>query len=218
MKNKKKISDSDLKENQKKLFMRIKSPSAFGASRRFDSVSFMNVPPELARCDAALSCLFDFLLCDDFPRQSAEMRRQGYQRILKLLAMIEERAEFIRNAVIVEKRKLEKIESLPFVRLLRNNFLILDNVSEIQQAVSAGSGVKKLIQALPEKPPELQENGLNALEQQMMTSVRSLIAQVCPQLAALREERCKQFSKSDSERYERAYTFYLDFYSNLKNI
>jgi len=218
MKNKKKIFDSDLKENQKKLFMRIKSPSAFGASRRFDSVSFMNVPPELARCDAALSCIFDFFLRDDFPRQSVEMRREGCRRILKLLSMIEERAEFIRNAVIVEKRKLERLESLPIVRLLRNNFLILDNVLGIQLEVSAGSGIKKLIQTLPEKPLELQENGLNALAQQMMEFVRPLAVQVGPQLAAQREERCKQFSKSDSERYERAYAFYLDFYRDLKNV
>ena len=149
MKNRKKNSDSDLKENQKKLFMRIKSPSAFGAVCRFDSVSFMNVPPEMARCDAALSCLFDFFQCDDFPRQSAEARNLGYQRILKLLAVIEDRAEFIRNAVITEKGKLEKIEGMTFVRLLRNNFLILSSIAQIQLEVSRGSEMKKLIQALP---------------------------------------------------------------------
>lgn len=218
MKNRKKNSDSDLKENQKKLFMRIKSPSAFGATRRFDSVSFMNVPPEMARCEAALACLFDFFQCDDFPQQSAETRDLGYRRILKLLAVIEERTEYIRNAVIMEKRNLEKIEGHTFVRLLQHYFLILSSISEIRLGVTAGIGMKKLILSLPEKPLELQENGLNAQEQQLMISVRSLIAQVRPQLAAQREESSKLFSKSDSERYERAYAFYLEYYSNLKNV
>ena len=44
MKNKKKNGNS--METLKRQFMRMQSPSAFGAARRFDSASFMNVPPK----------------------------------------------------------------------------------------------------------------------------------------------------------------------------
>ena len=218
MKNKKKNPDSDLQENRKRLFMRIKSPSAFGAARRFDSVSFMNVPPEIARRDAAFSRLFDFMLDDDFPQRTPEERSRAYQQILNLLSMIEYRTRFIRNAEIMEKRSLERIESLTFIGLLQNKFLILNSIMEILLGVSAESEMIKLIQLLPEKPTELQREGLKVQEQQLIGSVRSLIAQVRPRLLAQREERCKLFSKSDSERYERSYAFYLEYYNDLKNV
>ena len=55
-------------------------------------------------------------------------------------------------------------------------------------------------------------------EKSLISAVRKLVEQTYPLLAAEKEQRGKLFSKSDSERYERAYTFYRDYYADLNHM
>ena len=107
MKNKKKNGNS--METLKRQFMRMQSPSAFGAVRRFDSASFMNVPPEMARRDAAYDQLSSLFLSRSFDSMSTAERRELYSRIIDRLTMTVEKTEFIQSADILEKRHLEGI-------------------------------------------------------------------------------------------------------------
>ena len=216
MKNKKKNAGSGLKENQKRLFLRMQSPSAFGAARRFDSTSFMNVPPEMARRDAAFESLFLFFQTRDLEHESPAERRRIYDLILTQLNMIEMRTEFILNADLMEKRHLEKVEILTFIRLLRDYFRILNCSVELSVDKILGEKIKSLAPDLPGKSTAQAETGSEEREFALVETVRSLIARISPQLAAAREAWCKLFSKSDSERYERAHAFYLEHYKDLK--
>lgn len=213
MKDKKKIND--LKTNQKRLFMRMKSPSAFGAGRRFDSVSFMNVPPEMARRDAAYFCISVFFQEYNFSLKTAAERFELCGRIGKLLAEIEERTEFILNADIIEKRNLEKVESLAFIRLLRKYFDILTRLTQVQPEESLDPQMKELLQTLSGAAAGLLGPELKEREFQLIQSIQSVIEQIRPRLSVQRERRCKHFSKTDSERYERAYAFFAEYYKKF---
>ena len=210
--------NSDSIANQKRLFMRMKSPTAFGSARRFDSASFMNVPPEMARRDAAYHCFSAFFRASDFSGKKRAERCLIYERILKLLAVIEEKSEFILNADTIEKRNLENADSLAFVRLLQKYFIILNNLAALQMDTAA--------QAQTEKPaslvtgdfferldPIMQQN-----EEVLTAAVKALLEENRDLLLSQQAQRCKLFSKSDSERYERAYALYADYYSNLENV
>ena len=210
--------NSDPKTNQKRLFMRMKSPTAFGSARRFDSASFMNVPPEMARRDAAYHCFSAFFRNADLSRKKRAERCLIYDRILKLLAVIEEKSEFILNSDIIEKRNLENADSLAFVRLLRKYFTILSNL--------ASAGNEDAAKAQTEKPaslvtgdfferlePIFQQN-----EEVLTAAVKTLLTEKHELLQSQQAQRCKLFSKSDSERYERAYSLYAEYYANLENV
>jgi hypothetical protein len=217
MKVRKKTTNS--KTDQKRLFLRMKSPSAFGSARRFDSASFMNVPPEMARRDAAYMCFSAYFRTCDLSGKNPVERTMVYDRILQLFRLIEDKSEFLLNSDVVEKRNLENAESLAFIRLLQKYIMILSNLAAAQ-----------IVPPRPGKFPANAESlvagsffdGLNPrlrqYEDSMIESVRNLLNEKHDLLLAQKEQRSKHFSKSDSERYERAFALYMDFYADLKNI
>jgi len=210
---------TDLKTDQKRLFLRMKSPSAFGSARRFDSASFMNVPPEMARRDAAYICFSAYFRGCDLSGKNPAERSQVYDRILKLFSVIEDKSEFLLNSDVVEKRNLENAESLAFIRLLRKYITILSNLAAVQisvrPAVNSSGNTDSLVAGsfFDGLNPRLRQ-----YEDSLIKSVRDLLNEKHDLLLAQKEQRSKHFSKSDSERYERAFALYMDFYADLKNI
>ena len=217
MKVRKKTTNS--KTDQKRLFLRMKSPSAFGSARRFDSASFMNVPPEMARRDAAYMCFSAYFRGCDLSGKNPAERSLVYDRILKLFQLIEEKSEFLLNSDVVEKRNLENAESLAFIRLLKKYITILSNLAAVQisgRPAGNSSGTADSLVAgsfFDGLNPRLRQ-----YEDFMIGSVRDLLNQKHDLLLAQKEQRSKHFSKSDSERYERAFAVYMDFYADLKNV
>ena len=69
-------------EGLKEQFLRMQSPSAFGSIRRFDDTSFMNVPPEMARRDAAFIQLEKIIYGSGFP-DSCRERRVFYSNMIR---------------------------------------------------------------------------------------------------------------------------------------
>lgn len=204
--------------NQKRLFMRMKSPSAFGSARRFDSASFMNVPPEMARRDAAYQAFSAFFRSCDLSRKKRPERCLIYERVLTLLAAIEEKSEFILNADIIEKRNMENADSLAFVRLLQKYFNILVNLAGAQKGVSAQKQPEKQTSLVDGDFFERMDPILEQNEELMIAAVKALLEENRELLLTQKAQRCKHFSKSDSERYERAYALYADYYNNLENV
>ena len=212
MKGKKK--NTSTRDDQKRIFLRMKSPSAFGADKRFDSTAFMNVPPEMARRDAAYAQLAGFFRSLDLAAVSVPARRDIYGRILRTLAMIEEKTEFILNADTIEKRNLEKAGNLEYIRQLQQYFTLLNT------AVTALPGTQEKQPGSPLPSAELTgkvESALTAFETVLAALIRLLIDQAAPELSSQREQRCKNFSKSDSERYEKSFALYSEYYAGLKN-
>ena len=204
--------------NQKRLFMRMRSPSAFGSARRYDSASFMNVPPEMARRDAAYQCFSAFFRSCDLAQKKRLERSLIYERILKLLAMIEEKSAFILNADTIEKRDMENADSLAFVRLLQKYFNILSNLADAQKndpAQKQSDEQESLVEGefFERMEPILQQN-----EEIMIAAVKALLEENRELLLTQIAQRRKHFSKSDSERYERAYALYADYYTDLENV
>ena len=204
--------------NQKRLFLRMRSPSAFGSARRYDSASFMNVPPEMARRDAAYQCFSAFFRSCDLAHKNRSERGLIYERILKLLSMIEEKSEFILNADTIEKRDMENADSLAFVRLLQKYFNILNNLVEAQKDDSAHTQTGQQISLVDGEffdrlDPILQQN-----EEILIAAVKALLEENRELLLTQKAQRCKHFSKSDSERYERAYAMYAEYYTNLEYV
>ena len=216
MKVRKKTSYS--KTDQKRLFLRMKSPSAFGSARRFDSASFMNVPPEMARRDAAYMCFSAYFRACDLSGKNPAERCLVYDRILDLFSVIEEKSEFLLNSDAVEKRNMENAESLAFIRLLKKYITVLSNLAAAQISGRPAE--------LPEDADSLVAGSffddlnpqLRQCEDSMIESVRELLNLKHDLLLTQKEQRSKHFSKSDSERYERAFAVYMDFYADLKNI
>lgn len=212
MKGKKK--NTSTRDDQKRIFLRMKSPSAFGADKRFDSTAFMNVPPEMARRDAAYAQLAGFFRSLNLASESVPARRDIYGRILRALAMIEEKTEFILNADMIEKRNLEKAENLDYIRQLHKYFTLLST------AVGAIPGPQEKPSGTPLPSAELSgkvDSALSDFETTLAALIRLLLDQAAPQLSSQREQRCKNFSKSDSERYEKSFALYSEFYAGLKN-
>ena len=214
MKEKKK--NTDAKADRKRLFMRMKSPSAFGAARRFDSASFMNVPPEMARRDAAYSCFAAYFRQVDLKDKTAAERHIIYQRILRLFELIERKSEFILSSDTIEKRNLQAAGSLAFVRVLHQYFMTLNDLAAAQAATSGSSQSKNGLLSgdfFNRLNPQLR-----LFEDELIVSIRLLMEQKRELLLAQKEQRRKDFSKSDSERYERAFSLYTEYYSNLENV
>ena len=210
--------NTDSITNQKRLFMRMRSPSAFGSARRYDSASFMNVPPEMARRDAAYQCFSAFFRSCDLAQKNRAERGFIYERILKLLAMVAEKSEFILNADTIEKRDMENADSLAFVRLLQKYFKILSNLAEAQKDDTVHKQTEKQISLVAGEffdrlDPILQQN-----EEILIAAVKSLLEEKRDLLLTQKAQRCKHFSKSDSERYERAYALYYEYYTDLENV
>ena len=208
--------NTDPKADQKRLFMRMRSPSAFGAARRFDSASFMNVPPEMARRDAAYVCFSKYFQSCDLKGKTAEDRVALYARILKLFDLIEAKSEFILNSDMIEKRNLENAESLAFVRLVKTYFITLQSLACAQTG-----------ELVPKRAEESLVSGrfydrlnpqLFRHEKALIDVVRKLLLEKREMLQAQMAQRCKHFSKSDSERYERAYALYAEYYTDLENV
>ncbi|MBQ9337338.1 MAG: hypothetical protein IJS14_08590 [Lentisphaeria bacterium] len=212
MKGKKKNASPE--ENQKRIFLRMKSPSAFGAVKRFDSTSFMNVPPEMARRDAAYVQFAAFFRTLDPSAMPVSERRKAYARILQILSMIEEKTEFILNADAIEKRDLENVENLNFIRRLEKYFSMLDSAVGTLPLPSE----KPSAETLPDAELGGKVNSaLSAFETVLSALIRLLLDQAAPKLSSQREERCRNFSKSDSERYEKSFALYSEYYAGLKN-
>ena len=172
----------------------------------------------MARRDAAYHCFSAFFRNADLSRKKRAERGLIYDRILKLLAVIEEKSEFILNSDIIEKRNLENADSLAFVRLLRKYFTILSNLASACNEDAAKAQTEKSASLVTGEFFERLEPIFQQNEEVLTAAVKTLLTEKHELLQSQQAQRCKLFSKSDSERYERAYALYAEYYANLENI
>lgn len=205
-------------EGLKEQFLRMQSPSAFGSIRRFDDTSFMNVPPEMARRDAAFIQLEKIIYGSGFP-DSCRERRVFYSNMILRLKMIVRKTSFIRKAQILEKRDLEGGEMLELMQLILRYFLVLDEMADSQSAEDEGISPLDVLLSHSDREPcsSTLESDFYKSECSLFQSIKKTLHSIAPIFTAMQSRRRKRFAKGDSLRYERAYDFYMEYYSVPEN-
>jgi hypothetical protein len=205
-------------EGLKEQFLRMQSPSAFGSIRRFDDTSFMNVPPEMARRDAAFIQM-EKIIYDSFFSDSCKARRRLYSNMISRLKMIVKKTSFIRKAQILEKRDLEGGEVLELMQLILRYFLVLDEMADSQSAED--EGVSPLDVLLSQSEQEQRSSSLESdfyrSECSLFQSIKKTLHSIEPIFSAMQSRRRKMLSKGDSLRYEKAYVYYMEYYASAEN-
>ena len=119
---------------------------------------------------------------------------------------------------MIEKRNLEHAGTLAYIRLLRKYFRLLNDLTSAQMesggiAADGASADELSGDFSPRMEPQLRQ-----FEATLTAAVRELLERNHDLLLAQKEQRRKGFSKSDSERYERAFALYAEYYANLENV
>ena len=169
----------------------------------------------MARRDAAYDQLSSLFLARAFDSMSTAERRELYSRIIARLTMTVEKTEFIQSADHMEKRHLEGAELLMFLRLVLKYFAALDAMAESQSAAEDYPALKKLLNT--DNTFLSLNSTFHSSEAELFEAVQNALRSAQPLLDASCEKRRKQFSKSDSERYERSYAAFTDYYADPKN-
>ncbi len=205
--------NSGLLQKVKRKFLRMKSPLEFGGSHRFNSLSVMNIPPEMAHRDAAceqIEALFNNSRFD----ASSENREKLYARINELLEIALEKTEFIHNASTSAKCHLGSGEMLLYLRLIQRNLVALEEIATSQSIIRQNSSTFEEMLGNPSAAALLPlEKTLFTVEVSLYSAIKEALAAASQQLAQFQIQRRKQFSKSDSERYALAHAEYTRLFA-----
>lgn len=206
---------SGMIDKVKRSFLRMTSPFEFGASRKSDSLAFMNFPPEMAQRDAAYCCALKLLKVNMFSHTDEE-RRGIYSLAEALIGISLEKAEKIYRASRNERRPLEYLEMIRFMTLVRNLLGTLSDLADYQYYIDqsedgiAGFFGNKVINnfKISDGTFSNSEIGIYNLLIGMLDDAESTI------LASQAQTR-KLLTKSEMERYEKAYAAYLSIFEKL---
>ncbi len=207
--------NAGLLEKVKRKFLRMKSPLEFGGgTHRFNTLSVMNIPPEMAHRDAAyeqLELLFNGSRFDS----SSENREKFYTRLNELLEIALEKTEFIHNASSSQKCQLGSEEMLLYLRLMQKNLVALQEIAASQSLIRQNSSTFEEMLENPSAAAFLPlEKTLFTTEVSLYSAVKETLSAVSRQLSVFQSQRRKQmFTKSDSERYATAHEEYTRLYS-----
>ena len=205
-------------EGLKEQFLRMQSPTAFGSIRRFDDTAFMNVPPEMARRDAAFIQMEKIIYASGFS-DSCRARRTLYSNMILRLKMIVKKSSFIRKAQIMEERDLDGAQTLELMQLILRYFLVLDEMADSQSAEDEGVSPLDVLLSQSEQGHSSSplESDFYRSECSLFQSIKETLHSIEPIFSAMQSRRRKMFSKGDSERYEKAYDYYMEYYSVPEN-
>ena len=199
----------------KRSFLRMTSPFEFGSSRRSGSLASINFPPEMAQRDAAYFCALKLLRVNLFAC-SDEERRNIYSLAEMLIGISLEKAERIHRAGQNERRSLEYPEMIQFVTLVRNLLGTLSDLADYQYYIDrsedgmANFFGNKVISnfKISDGTFSNSEIGIYNLLVGMLDDAESTV------LASQAQTR-KLLTKTEMERYEKAYASYLRVFEKL---
>ncbi len=210
-------SGGTILEKVKRNFMRMTSPTEFGSGdKSFGSVLTMNIPPDLARADAAFARASE-LLRNRPPDLPDEERPELYSSVLELLDDVERLLS--KCAMAVEGSTLDFDVSLylemerfvkRIVRLLHQVSLqqkVLDFESKIFIPPYFGAAFQT---AFSEADPIFSGCELNSYR-----FLRGCLDAAEPGIQKLRDHQKRFFSRSDQDRYSRAYEEYSRYYAKV---
>ncbi len=208
--------NSGLLEKVKRKFLRMKSPLEFGGGgHRFNSLSVMNIPPEMAHRDAAYEQV-EILFASSRFDSASETREKLYARLNELVGIALEKTEFIHNASSSQKCQLGSEEMLLYLRLVQKNLVALQEIASSQTLIRQNTSTFEEMLGNPSAAALLPlEKTLFTTEVSLYSAVKEALAAVSRELVQFQTQRRKQmFTKSDSERYATAHEEYTRLYAS----
>ena len=205
-------------DSLKRKFIRMQSPTGFGGARRYESLAYINVPAELGRRDAAYLQMQKYFFEAPFDIPCQE-RKNLYSRLIKLMDIVVRKTEFIHKADHDEKKSIENTKVLLYHRLVRKFFIVLDQMSDLQNPPDqTNHSLTELFGLLNMGSIEELEATFGRGEAALFEGGKKVFKMAFEQFQLVHKEHVKHFSKEDSERYERAFALYSELYADPDNI
>lgn len=203
------MAEKDLLERVRRSFLRMTSPHEFSSQgkRRQETIVSANVPPLLARADAAADTVFALLKRDLIVSMPDTERNAVYCFARKLTAEAENCAgEAMQNAA-ADKRKLDVAAFLEYMEFLELHLDILIALTKAQTLVETRSKSSLLTSVF-----QRQDLLCSAGELSILPFLQESVSSLSTAFEKNREQYKKNFSKTDSERYARAYDSFIAVY------
>ena len=169
----------------------------------------MNLPPLMGRRDAAFERIVESSGSDIFARPAGE-RNQLYRRMTELASVIIADTETILGMLSSPDTEARERRVLQFWLLIRELALTLEMMTRVSEKLF--HPVPDLTVELPEPSPR-DEKLVSETEISLVNQIRELFESARPQLERYRSYARNSFSKSNAERYNKAYKEYLRLYA-----
>lgn len=169
----------------------------------------MNLPPLMGRRDAASERIVESAGGDIFACPAGE-RNQFYRRMTELTSVIVADTEAIMGTLSSPDTETRERRVLQFWLLVRELALTLEMMTRVGEKLF--HPVRDLTVELPEPSPR-DEKLLSETEISLVNQIRELFESARPQLERYRSYARNSFSKSNAERYNKAYKEYLRLYA-----
>ena len=209
--------DEYMVDKAKRSFLRMVSPDEFGsaASKHHGSPALVNVPPELARRDAAYLRAVE-LIRTAFSAPDEHKRCMIYLLAESFLEFAVSRTEQLYqiSASVTVKEPLEDLNFLKYLRLLRQMVGTLGDLTEFQQFVNGEDGQIAEILALLGIPSG-NTSSFSSSEVAIYHFLKLLITKAVGPFEINRSRTRSMLSKSDLERYDRCFASAQEFCATL---
>ncbi|MBR2365279.1 MAG: hypothetical protein IKA79_08755 [Lentisphaeria bacterium] len=216
--NNKQHSDEYMVDKAKRSFLRMVSPDEFGsaATKHQDSPALVNLPPELARRDAAYLRAVE-LIQTAFSSPDEHKRRMVYLLAESFLEFAVNRTEQLYqiSGSFTLKEPLEDLNFLKYLRLLRQMVGTLGDLTEFQQFVNGGDVQIAEILALLGIPSG-NTSSFASSEVAIYNFLKLLLAKSVGPFEINRSRTRNMLSKSSLERYDRCFAMAQEFCKSLK--
>ena len=196
-------------------FLRMTSPFEFGTSRRSGSLASINFPPEMAQRDAAYCCALKLLRVNLFSH-SDEERRDIYSLAEALIGISLEKAERIYKAARNERRVLEYPEMIRFVTLVKSLLGTLGDLADYQYSIDHSvDGMAAFFGNRLIGNFKISDGTFSNSEIGIYNLLIGMLDDAEATVQASRTQTRKLLTKSEMERYEKAYAAYLSVFQKL---
>lgn len=210
-------SGNNLLEKVKRNFMRMTSPTEFGSGgKAFGSVLTMNIPPDLARADAAFERASQLLRMRP-PDMPDEERPDLYRAVLDLLDEVERLLSKCAFAAEGSKLDFDVSLYLEMERFVKRLVRLLEQVSIQQKVLDFESKIfippyfgVAFQNAFSEADPIFSVCEINVYR-----FLRECMDAAEPGIHKLRDHQKRFLSRNELDRYNRAYEEYARHYSTV---
>lgn len=202
-------SDTNRLDDLKSKFLQMTSPHEFGQERKKNvTITSRNVPPMLARADAAFLVLAE-RICNATPETAPDYDQ--------LLAIALESRDQVKDADLLTKA--DQIHA-DFTDLIDSLSFLVCHLEVLKAVTAAGKNSCRrdgsiCAAAYPE--PEYQCRFYSTLEEQILISLQAALSKLCPAFLERRQLFLESLSKADMDRFARAQTEFTAYFKTIIN-
>lgn len=194
-------------------FLRMASPFEFGSTTKLDSIQCMNIPPMMARRDAAYERAAAMLKCNMFTHSDIE-RHQIYSAAAHLISVAFDNTEIICRATASEKYSNENALWGKHLLFIRSLLETLCELSEYQNYIDKSeTEMDSFLGTAATARFRLSDDTFSSSEINIYNFLVELINSSEQPVSAFLSHRKKSLGKADSERYSKAYDEFTKVYA-----